>query len=134
MEEMNTLKVAVARLQILLGGGATSVGEARREADRISLTASQLIARESSSRPAVTERCVEWASTGHLGSMTPDDALFLYERVKHGCALGLLLLEGQFECKLMVEEVLKWLLIESWENISYVRWKWETEKRLRSKK
>jgi hypothetical protein len=85
------------------------------------------LAKESSIRGAISESCAEWVKSGRVPLMSQGEALFFYDRIFYGCALGGLLSQGGFSWAAGEPELLIWLLIDSWERISCLTWKWQLE-------
>ena len=82
------------------------------------------IAREPVIRDAISESCLEWIALRPLPKMDRETAVFLWERFEYANRFGQWLCKSGAECLgKSVDEVLQWLLIDSWTQVSILYWK-----------
>jgi hypothetical protein len=82
------------------------------------------IAREIVIRKAISESCVEWIAGRPLPYMDPETAVFLWERFEHAKRFGQWLRRSGVDCvERTADDVLAWLLIDSWTQVSLAQWK-----------
>jgi hypothetical protein len=130
-KQKDLLQKAISRLQSAISGGATLAALAHREKTRSHTSEFVLatLARESEIRGAISESCAEWVKNGTYPLMSQDEALYFYERLFYGCAFARWLYQSGFSWTGGEQELLSFLLIDSWERISCLNWKHSLENR-----
>jgi hypothetical protein len=127
---MSTFDRALFRLHSQLTANGATLAAGALKANTQSQTSEPFlakIARESVLRGAISESCVEWITNGRLPLMSSADALLFYDRIFYGFAFGELLAKSGFSWPGSEADLLRWLLIDSWERISCLLWKWDLE-------
>lgn len=105
------------------------IAEAQRanERNRIPEYVAAKIAREHAIRGAISESCAEWVKSGRFPLMDPETSLFFYDRLFFALALSRWLSQSAFSWRGDESKLLAWLLIDSWERISCLNWKYSLE-------
>ena len=84
------------------------------------------ITREHLIRESISESCRVWVRHNSWRMMNRQDALFVWERVAYAYKFGEWL-HNRVECRSMSEnEILLWLLIDSWVHVCADSWKWDS--------
>lgn len=87
---------------------------------------SAMIAKEIVIRDAISESCRAWIQSGSLPPMDDRLARYFFDRLRFGDKLLLWLRSGGWKCPpFSTNELLEWILIDSWPPISFELWKSE---------
>jgi hypothetical protein len=124
--KVNPLDAALKRLESILGQASISARAAYLVTLRQQNAAAlgDMIAREPVIRDAISEICTEWIETGKLNWIKDEDAQYFYDRLYYGEKMGLWLRSGDFQShSKSADEILGWLLIDSWELVCLPLWK-----------
>jgi len=125
-DKSNPLDAALKRLEPLLGQVSLWAIKARRVTlvhENPSALAA-MIAREPVIRDAISESCREWIQSGDLKPMTVDDAHYFYDRLDYGEKMIRWLRSDDLRCpSKTANEVLMWLVVDSWELVCLPLWK-----------
>lgn len=103
---------------------AHSIEQALENPDHVSA----ILAREFGIRDAISQSCRAWIDTGNLPVMDDDEAKYFCDRLKCGETMIRWLRSGGLRCDGKTpNEVLTWLLVESWESVCFPLWKNELQ-------
>lgn len=123
-QDANPVGVALERLQSILEPAsrwatiAHSMSAAREHPE----IAAAIIARELAIRDAISESCRVWIETGNLQPMDDQDARYFFDRLKYGEKVLLWIRSGDFLWPKASNELLTFLLIDSWDYITSLMW------------
>jgi hypothetical protein len=123
---VSPLAVALARIEPMLNTASSWAIKAHlmiAEDEKPHYRAAR-IARETVIRSAISESCAEWIARRPLPNMDPETAVFLWERFEYAKRFGQWLRRSGADCvEKTVDDVLTWLLIDSWMQVSLAQWK-----------
>lgn len=129
MTENNAFETALRRLSSVLEEKVILAAKDQRANERIRIPeyVAATLSRESAIRDAISQSCVEWVENGAVPIMSQTDAMFFYDRLFYAFGFGRLLSESGFEWPWGENDLLRWLLIDSWEQITCLLWKHNLE-------
>jgi len=124
--KLNPLDAALARLEPILGQASIWATKARlvtlRQQNPAALAA--MIAKEPVIRDAISESCRAWIETGNLKAMNDENAHYFFDRLDYGEKMLRWIRSADFQCPAKsANEILHWLLIDSWDLVCHSLWK-----------
>lgn len=123
--KVTPLEKALVRLHLELEGITEKV-ERRPLSDRAEKLqrAYQLVNVDEVSRKALDQSCRQWIKTNKWPlPENQEQAVLIWERVKHAYQLGIVLAASGFESRKTVAQILRFLLIDGWNLIGSERMK-----------
>src|SRR5205809_6685894 len=122
----NALKSAFDRLdrELITSCRWAVEGQILSSQDHQAEFASSKITREVEIRDAISQSCRVWIQTGFFPAMSSDDAFYIYFRLfyAHCFSEWLLSFGARFHSK-KPDDLLDWLLIDSWSQMFVSQWK-----------